>query len=138
VSPLSLRRYRAERLLREDFDRLRGSVIARVRGQLRSRGVGLDAGDLEACYAQAWHGLYTTVLDGQEIANPAGWLALVTFRRAIDEHRTRERTRRASEQPTPREHTYARTRRAPRSTTSRPRSMTASSFATCSRRCADA
>ena len=49
----------------------------------------LDESDLEACYAQAWQGLYSGVLEGQEIANPAGWLALVTYRRAIDEHRAR-------------------------------------------------
>jgi ECF sigma factor len=36
--------------------------------------------------------LYTAVLNGQEIANPTGWLALVTFRRAIEEHRARGRT----------------------------------------------
>jgi DNA-directed RNA polymerase specialized sigma24 family protein len=89
VSPLSLRRYRAERLLREEFEALRGSVIASVCGRLRSIGVSADVSDLEACYAQAWQGLYAAVLDGQEIANPAGWLALVTFRRAIDEHRAR-------------------------------------------------
>ena len=34
------------------------------------------------------------MLDGQEIANPAGWLALVTFRRAIEEHRARGRAHR--------------------------------------------
>jgi DNA-directed RNA polymerase specialized sigma24 family protein len=89
MSPLSLRRYRAERLLREEFEGLRGTVIASVRGRLRSIGVSVDGSDLEACYGQAWHGLYAAVLDGQEIVNPAGWLALVTFRRAIEEHRAR-------------------------------------------------
>jgi DNA-directed RNA polymerase specialized sigma24 family protein len=86
-----LRRYRAERLLREEFQALQGSVIASVCGRLRSIGVSADVSDLEACYAQAWHGLYAAVLDGQEIANPAGWLALVTFRRAIEEQRSRRR-----------------------------------------------
>ena len=47
----------------------------------------LDGGDLEACYAQAWQGLYAAIAAGEEIANPGGWLAVVTFRRAIDEHR---------------------------------------------------
>jgi DNA-directed RNA polymerase specialized sigma24 family protein len=89
VSPLSLRRYRAERLLREEFDQLKGRVMAVVRGRLRARGVHLDGSDLEACYAQAWHGLYAAMLDGQDIANPTGWLTLVTFRRAIEEHRAR-------------------------------------------------
>jgi RNA polymerase sigma factor (sigma-70 family) len=87
MSPLSLRRYRAERLLRDEFEGLRSRVLASARGRLRAAGVTLDDCDLEACYAHAWQGLYTAVLEGQEIANPAGWLVLVTFRRAIDEHR---------------------------------------------------
>jgi DNA-directed RNA polymerase specialized sigma24 family protein len=53
--------------------------------------VTLDPADLEACYAHAWQGLYAATLAGQEIANPAGWLMLVTFRRAIEEHRARRR-----------------------------------------------
>jgi RNA polymerase sigma factor (sigma-70 family) len=91
MSPSTLRRYRAERLLREEFERLRGRVLAKVRGRLRASGVRLDAADLDACYAQAWQGLYTALLAGQEIDNPAGWLVLVTFRRAIEEHRARQR-----------------------------------------------
>ena len=51
----------------------------------------LDASDLEACYAQAWQGLYAAMLAGEEIANPTGWLAVVTYRRAIEEHRSRRR-----------------------------------------------
>ena len=71
---------------------MRGCVLASVRSRLRAAGVTLDAADLEACYAQAWHGLYTTTLEGRiEVANPEGWLALVTYRRAIDEHRSRLR-----------------------------------------------
>ncbi len=97
MSPLSLRRHRAERLLREQFEGLRGSVLANVRGRLRGRGVSLDQDDLEACYAVAWQGLYMAVLEGQEIASPAGWLTVVTFRRAIDEHRARVHARCGSE-----------------------------------------
>ena len=93
MSPLSLRRYRAERLLREEFDRLRARVLGNVRARLRWSGVCLDASDLEACYAQAWQGLYAAVLGGERIANPGGWLSVVTTRRAIDEHRARERSR---------------------------------------------
>jgi type IV secretion system protein TrbL len=89
VSPSSLRRYRAERLLRREFEGLRGDVIAAVRGRLRACGVRLDASDLEACYAEAWHGLYAAVLDGQEVVNLGGWLTLVMYRRAIEEHRRR-------------------------------------------------
>ena len=87
MSPLTLRRYRAERLLREEFEGLRDRVIATVRGRLGASGARLDRSDLDACYAQAWQGLYAAVLDGQEIANPTGWLTLVTFRRAIEELR---------------------------------------------------
>ena len=87
MSPSTLRRYRAERLLRQEFGGLREEVLRSVRGRLRARGVHLDDGDLEACYAQAWQGLYAAIAEGEEIANPGGWLAVVTFRRAIDEHR---------------------------------------------------
>jgi RNA polymerase sigma factor (sigma-70 family) len=88
-----VRRYRADRLLRREFEAMRGRVLASVRARLRAAGVSLDAGDIEAAYSQAWHGLYTTMLEGgqPEIANPEGWLALVTYRRAIDEHRARLR-----------------------------------------------
>jgi DNA-directed RNA polymerase specialized sigma24 family protein len=89
MSPLTIRRYRAERLLRQEFDRLRAQVIANVRARLRARGVSLDPSDLESCYAIAWQGLYAVLLDGRQIDNPAGWLTLVTYRRAIDEHRSR-------------------------------------------------
>ena len=91
MSPASLRRYRAERLLREEFRSLRAGVIASARASLRTCGARLDDGDLEACYAQAWQGLYASTLEGRRILNPAGWLTVVTFRRAIDEHRARTR-----------------------------------------------
>ncbi len=86
-----LSRYRAERLLRKDFAGLRTKVLAIARGQLRAKGIALDPADLEACYAQAWHGLYATVLEGELVENPSAWLVLVTFRRAIDEHRSASR-----------------------------------------------
>jgi DNA-directed RNA polymerase specialized sigma24 family protein len=92
MSPLPLRRYRAERLLRREFAGRREEVLAAVRARLRASGVRLDVGDLEACYAAAWQGLYAALLDGREVANPSGWLTVVTFRRAIDEHRARPRT----------------------------------------------
>ena len=91
MSPLPLRRYRAERLLRREFEGRREQVLRVVRARLRSDGLQLDADDLEACYAQAWQGLYTALLAGREVANPVGWLTVVTFRRAIDEHRARAR-----------------------------------------------
>ena len=100
MSPLSLRRYRAERLLRDEFERLRGRVLAGVRRQLRASGVSLDQADLEACYAQAWQGLYAAVLGGKQIDNPTGWLMLATFRRALEEHRAHTRSvRRSASRP---------------------------------------
>lgn len=87
-----MRRYRAERLLRREFKGMRARVLASVRARLRTAGVTLDLADLDACYSQAWQGLYTIMLEGHtEVANPEGWLALVTYRRAIDEHRSRLR-----------------------------------------------
>src|ERR1700722_5692622 len=91
MSPLPLRRYRADRLLREEFDGRRAEVLTVVRSRLRAQGVRLDLGDLEGCYAQAWQGLYAALLAGREVANPVGWLTVVTYRRAIDEHRSRTR-----------------------------------------------
>jgi DNA-directed RNA polymerase specialized sigma24 family protein len=91
MSPSALRRYRAERLLRKDFPELRAKVLAVVGSRLRAKGVTLDQADLESCYAQAFHGLYATVIEGVEIENPTGWLVTVTFRRAIDESRSTPR-----------------------------------------------
>ena len=91
MTPLDLRRYRAERLLRKDFTGLRARVLAIVRSQLRSKGIKLDPADLDACYSQAWHGLYATLLEGEAVENPSAWLVLVTFRRAIDEYRAKGR-----------------------------------------------
>jgi RNA polymerase sigma factor (sigma-70 family) len=84
-----LHRFRAERLLQEEFESLRSGVTRRVANRLRAAGVHLDADDLGACYAAAWHGLYAAMLEGQQIESAAAWLTLVTHRRAIDEHRAR-------------------------------------------------
>jgi len=73
-------------------------VLAAVRARLRSSGVTLDPSDLDACYASAWQGLYMATLEGEEIESTASWLVLVTFRRAIEEHRARGRVQRLREQ----------------------------------------
>src|ERR1035438_4426858 len=99
MSPLTLRRYRADRLLRREFEGLRGRVLSTVRGRLGVSGARLDSSDLDACYAQAWQGLYAAVLNGQEIANPTGWLTVVTFRRAIEELRVHDRAARVGGPP---------------------------------------
>ncbi len=94
VTPLDLRRYqRRTRLLRKEFEGMRGKVLTVVRSQLRGKGIALAVRpDLEASYAQAWHGLYASVLAGERIENPAGWLVRVTFRRAVDEYRAARAT----------------------------------------------
>jgi DNA-directed RNA polymerase specialized sigma24 family protein len=89
----ALRRYRAERLLRKDFPGLRAKVLAVVRSQLGAKGIALGHSDLEDCYSQAFAGLYTTVIEGEEVENPTGWLVTVTCRRAIDESRAAARRR---------------------------------------------
>jgi len=103
MSPVVVRRWRAERLLRRDFEALRARVLARVERRLGVAS-GASAIDLDACYAQAWQGLYTAILQGEQIDNPTGWLVVVTHRRAIDDLRARARARagsleRASEDP---------------------------------------
>jgi DNA-directed RNA polymerase specialized sigma24 family protein len=97
VSPLAVRRYRAERLLRAEFRRLQARVTRTVARRLAAGGAALDGQDIEACYAAAWQGLYEAVLQGQQIVNPAGWLVLVTYRRAVDEQRARARAERRCE-----------------------------------------
>ncbi len=101
MSPLAIRRYRADRLLQAEFRQLQARVIGIVRGRVGATRSGLDEADLEACYALAWQGLYAAVLEGQEISNPTGWLVLATYRRAIDEQRARVRAQRetAPERP---------------------------------------
>jgi RNA polymerase sigma factor (sigma-70 family) len=91
MSPVFLRRFRAERMLRREFQSLRRRVLEAVRGRLRAAGIELDRGDLEAAYALAWQGLYAATLEGREIESPSSWLILVTYRRAIEEHRVQRR-----------------------------------------------
>jgi RNA polymerase sigma factor (sigma-70 family) len=96
----ALRRYRAERLLRKDFPALRAKVLAVVRSRLATKGVALGHADLDDCYSQAFAGLYATVLEGEEVESPTGWLVTVTYRRAIDESRAAARRRTAWEELT--------------------------------------
>lgn len=86
--------------MRTGYPELRSKVLAIVRAQLRGKGVSLDLADLEACYAQAWQGLYGVVLEGEEVESPTAWLVLVTFRRAIDETRSAARLALVADAPT--------------------------------------
>ncbi len=78
-------------MLQREFEALRSRVLAAVAGRLRGVGMELDRGDLEAAYALAWQGLYAAMLEGDEIDSPSSWLVLVTYRRAIEEHRAQRR-----------------------------------------------
>lgn len=66
-------------------------MIAAVCARLGRLAGELDRLDLEGCYAQAWHGLYNRLLAGERIANPVGWLVVVTERRAREELRARRK-----------------------------------------------
>jgi RNA polymerase sigma factor (sigma-70 family) len=101
MSPLAVRRYRAERLLQAEFSQLQARVVGIVARRVGAAGGGLDEADLEAAYALAWQGLYARVLAGEEVENPIGWLILATHRRAIDEQRSRRRAERGIDQPPP-------------------------------------
>ncbi|HEX4107262.1 MAG TPA: sigma-70 family RNA polymerase sigma factor, partial [Solirubrobacteraceae bacterium] len=96
-----LHRIRAERALREDFGPLRAGVLAAASAKLAACGVRLDRADLDACYGQAWQGLYAQLLAGERVANPRGWLVLATYRRAIEEWRLLHVDRRASGEQEP-------------------------------------
>jgi len=76
---------------------MRARVISSVVARLRASGIELDGGDVEAAYALAWQGLYAAVLEEQPIESPVAWLTLVTYRRAVEEHRSRSRLRGAGE-----------------------------------------
>lgn len=93
----ALIRYRADRLLRKDFSGLRPRATAAVRARLRDQGAWLDRQDLDACYAQAWNGMYSRMLAGEQIDDVVAWLVLVTYRRAVDELRVRSRQDRLSQ-----------------------------------------
>ena len=92
MSPAALRTYRAERLLERDFHALRGSVLAIVAARLRATGGSLGPlGPRGPLRRGAWQGLYGETVRGRTVENPAAWLALVTYRRAIEELRAARR-----------------------------------------------
>jgi RNA polymerase sigma factor (sigma-70 family) len=93
----ALLRYRADRLMRKDFQGLQPRVLAAVGARLRAVGASLDRADLDACYSAAWHGLYAALADGAQIDDVTAWLVLVTFRRAVDECRALARQRAVGE-----------------------------------------
>src|SRR5689334_16313522 len=88
-SPMSRAAHdRFERVIAEHYEGLKGEVLTTVRGKLAVDNLHPDPSDLEAAYNAAWHALYErSRKHGHEIGNLGGWLATITYRRAIDDVR---------------------------------------------------
>jgi DNA-directed RNA polymerase specialized sigma24 family protein len=80
---------RFERVIAECYERLKPEVLATVRGKLAVDSLHPDPADLDAAYNAAWHALYEQSRGHEEeISNLGGWLATITYRRAIDDIRS--------------------------------------------------
>ncbi|MGI8728404.1 MAG: hypothetical protein ACR2LK_00105 [Solirubrobacteraceae bacterium] len=79
---------RFERVIAEHYESLKPEVLATVRGKLAVDRLHPDASDLDAAYNAAWHALYEqSRRRDDEVGNLGGWLATITYRRAIDDVR---------------------------------------------------
>ena len=79
---------RFERVIAECYESLKPEVLSTVRGKLAVDSLHPDSSDLEAAYNAAWHALYERSREhGEEVGNLGGWLATITYRRAIDDVR---------------------------------------------------
>lgn len=80
---------RFERLIAEHYESLKPEVLHTVRGKLGAHSLHPDQSDLEAAYNSAWHALYEqSRRNDKEVSNLGGWLAMITYRRAIDDVRS--------------------------------------------------
>jgi DNA-directed RNA polymerase specialized sigma24 family protein len=80
---------RFEWVIAEHYESLKPEVLATVRGKLAVDSLHPDPSDLDAAYNAAWHALYEqSRRGGCEVSNLGGWLATITYRRAIDEVRS--------------------------------------------------
>lgn len=80
---------RFERVIAEHYESLKPEVLATVRGKLVVDSLHPDPSDLDAAYNAAWHALYEQSRShGDEVSNLGGWLATITYRRAIDDVRS--------------------------------------------------
>jgi DNA-directed RNA polymerase specialized sigma24 family protein len=78
-----------ERVIAAHYESLKCEVLATVRGKLAVDNLHPDPSDLDAAYNAAWHALYEhSRKHGNEIGNLGGWLATITYRRAIDDVRS--------------------------------------------------
>jgi len=90
MSVLAAREQRkADEMLSRGYEPWKRKVQAGVRGQLSRKNIHFDDLDLDAFYNQAWHGLHTKLIEGEEITNPEGFLVRAMFCRAIEEYRRR-------------------------------------------------
>ena len=79
---------RFERVIAECYESLKPEVLSTVRGKLAVDSLHPDSSDLEAAYNAAWHALYERSREhGEDVGNLGGWLATITYRRAIDDVR---------------------------------------------------
>ena len=79
---------RFERVIAECYESLKPEVLSTVRGKLAVDSLHPDPSDLEAAYNAAWHALYERSREHvEEVGNLGGWLATITYRRAIDDVR---------------------------------------------------
>jgi len=80
---------RFERVIAEHYESLKPEVLATVRGKLAVDSLHPDPSDLDAAYNAAWHALYERSRRHEdEVSNLGGWLATITYRRAIDDVRS--------------------------------------------------
>ena len=80
---------RFERVIAAHYESLKPDVLTTVRGKLAVDNLHPDPSDLDAAYNAAWHALYEhSRKHGKEIGNLGGWLATITYRRAIDDVRS--------------------------------------------------
>jgi len=80
---------RFERLIGEHYENLKAEVLTTVRGKLVVDNLHPDPSDLDAAYNAAWHALYEqSRTDEKDVGNLGGWLATITYRRAIDDIRS--------------------------------------------------
>lgn len=85
----------AQDLVSVEYDRHKAEVIRTVASKLSSSGIRMSDFDLDGSYNEAWHALYLTLVEGEEVKNRVGYLVTVTHRRALNEFRAQKVSRRA-------------------------------------------
>lgn len=84
----------AHDLVSAEYDQHKAEVLRTVRSKLTAAGIRSPDSDLDSSYNEAWHALYLTMADGEEVDNRVGYLVTVTHRRALNEFRAMKVSRR--------------------------------------------